>query len=127
MRKINVFRFVALLVLVLLGFYFVPNTFSQSALGASVISGTVKSSDGKSLEGVAVSSRGNDKTFATTVYTDKNGVFYFPGFESGQYKIWAQAVGFVADKTDLELSSGETENRVDAQQAQRFPQTVLRH
>src|SRR5579862_8891644 len=79
---------------------------SQTGPGAALLSGTVKSSDGKPLEGVAVSARANDKTFTTSVYTDGNGSFYFPGLETGQYKVWAQAVGFDADKKELELSSG---------------------
>jgi streptogramin lyase len=110
MTRINVNYLPALVVLVLAGFYVEPNMFSQTGSGTSTILGTVKSSDGKPLEGVAVSARGNDKTFTTSVYTDRDGTYYFPEFERGKYKIWAQAVGFDADKKDLELSGGEKKN-----------------
>ena len=47
----------------------------------SALSGSVKSSDGKPLEGVGVSARGASETFTTTVYTDESGRYSFPADE----------------------------------------------
>src|ERR1700704_6789896 len=67
---------------------------AQSAPATAILSGTVKSSDGKPLEGVGVSARNAGETFTTTVYTDQSGRYLFPPVSSGQYKVWARAVGF---------------------------------
>lgn len=72
------------------------------------LSGTVKSSDGKPLEGVGVSARNASETFTTTVYTDQNGRYTFPPISSGQYKVWAQAVGFDIATTDAGLAGTGT-------------------
>lgn len=84
------------------------NAGSQSASGAAALSGTVKSSDGKPLEGVGVSARGAADTFTTTVYTDDAGRYLFPSLPAGAYKMRAQAVGFEAAKTDAILSADAT-------------------
>jgi streptogramin lyase len=82
------------------------NSFSQSASPTGTLSGTVKSSDGKPLEGVGVSARRVSETFTTTVYTDESGRYLFPPRGSGRYKVWAQAVGFDTSRTDADLSDG---------------------
>ena len=82
------------------------NVFSKPASATGTLSGTVKSSDGKPLEGVGVSARGVSETFTTTVYTDGSGRYSFPAMSSGQYKVWAQAVGFETAKADAGLSDG---------------------
>ena len=82
------------------------NGFSQSAPAASTLSGTVKSSDGKPLEGVGVSARGASGMFTTTVYTDESGRYVFPPMHSGQYSVWAQTVGFETAKAEADLSDG---------------------
>ena len=74
----------------------------------SNLAGTVKSSDGKLLEGIGVSARADGKTFTTTVYTDLKGEYLFPPLEAGQFTIRAQAVGFQAGKAELKLSAGQT-------------------
>ena len=75
----------------------------------SPLKGAVKSADGKPMEGVAVSARADGKTFTTTVYTGRNGDYHFPPLEppmeGGQYKIWAQAVGFEAGRAATRLST----------------------
>jgi streptogramin lyase len=80
--------------------------FSQSAPATGTLSGTIKSSDGKALEGVGVSARGMSDTFTTTVYTDESGRYLFPSMNSGQYKVWAQAVGFETSRVEAGLSDG---------------------
>jgi streptogramin lyase len=71
-----------------------------------VLSGTVKSSEGKPLEGVSVSARNAGETFTTTVYTDESGRYAFPLLSDGAYKIWAQAVGFEAARAESTLANG---------------------
>ena len=92
-------------VVLLMGFCSVPSAFSQYAPGGPVLKGTVKSSDGKAMEGVTVSIRGEGKSFVTTVYTDAQGAYYFPPLEKGKFKLWAQAVGFQGVKLDIDITS----------------------
>jgi streptogramin lyase len=82
------------------------NVSSKPASATGTLSGTVKSSDGKPLEGVGVSARGVSETFTTTVYTDGSGRYLFPAMSSGQYKVWAQAVGFEPARADAGLADG---------------------
>src|SRR6266566_6571724 len=100
---------VSLLVFVILmiGFCFLAqDILAQSAPATAILSGTVKSSDGKALEGVGVSARNAAETFTTTVYTDQSGRYFFPPVSGGQYKIWAQAVGFETAVAEAELAGG---------------------
>jgi virginiamycin B lyase len=83
----------------------VPSAFSQYAPGGPVLKGTVKSSDGKPMEGVTVSTRGEGKSFATTVYTDPQGAYYFPPLEKGKFKLWAQAEGFEGVRLDVNIAN----------------------
>src|SRR6266481_4580097 len=85
---------------------------AQSAPATANLSGTVKSSDGKPLEGVGVSARNAGETFTTTVYTDQSGRYFFPPVSSGQYKVWAQAVGFDTATSEVGLA-GAGKKQVD--------------
>jgi streptogramin lyase len=69
--------------------------------------GTVKSSDGKPLEGVPVSAKAQGSTITTSVYTNQSGEYNFPPLPDGQYRIWAQAVGFELTHAEQTLSSGK--------------------
>jgi virginiamycin B lyase len=89
-------------------FFHAASGVSQPASGTSALSGTVKSADGKPLEGVGVSARGANDTFATTVYTDDAGRYLFPPLPAGDYKMRAQAVGFEAARTDAQLGAGSS-------------------
>src|SRR6202049_3777874 len=82
------------------------NMLAQSAPATAILSGTVKSSDGKPLEGVGVSARNAGETFTTTVYTDQGGRYAFPPVNGGQYKVWGQAVGFETATAEVGLSGG---------------------
>jgi virginiamycin B lyase len=105
-RKI---QFVALACLAAISWFsYAKNAGSQSASGVAALSGTVKSADGKSLEGVGVSARGTADTFTTTVYTDDAGRYQFRSLPPGEYKVRAQAVGFEAAKAEAVLSGGAT-------------------
>ena len=75
-------------------------------LPSTGLMGTVKSADGKVMEGVAVSARAANQTFTTSVYTDKDGEYHFPQLANGSYKVWAQAVGFELTGGDVTYASG---------------------
>ncbi|HWF13560.1 MAG TPA: carboxypeptidase regulatory-like domain-containing protein [Candidatus Acidoferrales bacterium] len=110
-RKIATFFFVlSIAALTFMGL--AQRNFAQSAPPSAVLSGTVESTDGKPLGGIGVSARGANNTFTTTVYTDDAGRYLFPPMENGQYKIWAQAVGFEIFKGDATLSDG-TEKQME--------------
>src|SRR5437762_2160129 len=75
-------------------------TVYAAKLPGTGIMGSVKSSDGKRMEGVAVSALAEGKTFTTSVYTNHDGEYYFPALDSGQYRVWAQAVGFEVARSE---------------------------
>ncbi len=82
--------------------------YSQAAPAAGVLSGIVRDAGGKALDGVGVSARGANEMFTTTVYTDDSGRYFFPPLHGGQYKIWAQAVGFEISRAEARLADGTT-------------------
>lgn len=69
--------------------------------------GTVKSADGKPLEGVPISAKAQGSTMTTSVYTNQSGDYYFPSLPDGQYRLWAQAVGFELTRAEQAISSGK--------------------
>ena len=76
-------------------------------LPSTGLMGTVKSADGKIMEGVAVSARANSHTYTTSVYTDADGQYHFPEISNGNYKVWAQAVGYEMAGGELAYASGK--------------------
>jgi hypothetical protein len=78
-----------------------------------VLTGTIKSADGKALEGVTVSARLEGRTFTTSVFTNAAGAYTFPSMAAGKYKVWAQAVGFDAARADVDVSAGRAAGRYD--------------
>jgi hypothetical protein len=105
LRK-NAGVFFGLAVLPFLFFLCAQSAFSQSSSATGLLSGSIKSSDGKPLGGVGVSARASGETFTTTVYTDESGRYSFPPLKGGQYKVWAQAVSFEASRMDAPLTEG---------------------
>ena len=77
------------------------------AAGATNLSGSVKTTDGKALEGVAVSARADDQRFTTSVYSDASGSYSFPELGAGHYKIWAQTIGFDAAVKEADLNGSK--------------------
>ena len=69
--------------------------------------GVIRSPDGKAMEGVAVSARSQNQTFTTSVYTNRDGEYYFPLLADGQYRVWAQAVGFETARSEQRIASGK--------------------
>src|SRR5580693_8965393 len=66
----------------------------------STLMGTIRDVGGEPLNGVPVSARATDQTFTTSVYTDDKGEYVFPTLPRGDYKVWAQAVGYSMTSMD---------------------------
>jgi streptogramin lyase len=76
---------------------------SRSPSGS--LDGDVKATTGESLEGVAVSARAAGRTITTTVFSDAKGRYVFPALPVGKYKVWAQAEGYRAAKSDVDVAT----------------------
>src|SRR5262245_49947420 len=74
------------------------------------LSGSISSAAGQKLDGVTVSAKMVGSTITTSVYTDADGNYYFPAMPAGQYKVWAQALGFERANADVNLSANKRQN-----------------
>ncbi len=101
MRNIRIlFSALSLFALVLATFVLAASVFSQDT--QAKIRGTVTSADGKPLDGVTVSVRGQNEPFATTVFTNEHGVYVFPSLgRNTKYSLMAQAMGFQTVRADV--------------------------
>jgi virginiamycin B lyase len=116
MRKFTNSYWTPALIVMLAGTFGGPSAFSQSAPGGPKFRGTVTSLDGKPMEGVTISIRGEGKTFVTSVFTNQRGVYVFPPMENGlKYSLWAQAQGFKTARRDVEAGSGEVQSVAELQ------------
>ena len=70
-----------------------------------LLAGTITDAAGEPLEGVVVSVRASGSNLTTSVYTDADGDYVFPGMAPGPYRLWAQAVSYAAGRAELELRS----------------------
>jgi streptogramin lyase len=70
-----------------------------------VLNGKISSESGAKLDGVTVSAKRDGSTITTSVYTDKDGMYYFPPLAAGHYHVWAQALGFEATKLAVDLAA----------------------
>jgi streptogramin lyase/mono/diheme cytochrome c family protein len=68
------------------------------------MSGTI-TSQGRPLDGVAVSAHAPGTTITTSVYTDERGEYVFPPLRSGRYELWAQAVGYATGRATVSLDA----------------------
>jgi hypothetical protein len=75
-----------------------------------VLSGAVTAQSGQKLEGVTVSAKLEGSTITTSVYTDASGVYVFPPLPAGKYRVWAQALGFEANKGAVDLTAARRQN-----------------
>ena len=75
-----------------------------AASNETILFGMITSASGEPMEGVVVSARDPWKPLTTSVYTDAAGEYYFPPMESKTYKVWAQAKGFDAGRTEVTLN-----------------------
>ncbi len=85
---------------------------AQSGSGPAIIQGNIKSADGTPMEGVIVSARASDKSFTTSVFSDRQGNYVFPPLDAGQYKVWAQAVGFDAGRAEFALAGARVDRNL---------------
>ena len=105
MSKIPISKIMTLLpasaLVLTLGLLAAPASYSADAS----LMGTVHTSDGSALDGVTVSARSSAKTYTTTVFTDEAGKYFFPPLAEGNYRIWAQAVGFETARAEQTLDA----------------------
>jgi hypothetical protein len=110
MRRSKNFYLMQVLFVTLASTFGASDVFSQYAPGGPKLRGAVKTQEGKSLEGVTASIRGEGKTFVTTVFTNQQGVYVFPSLEKGiKYNLWAQAQGFQTARLTVDGGSGEVQ------------------
>jgi streptogramin lyase len=76
----------------------------------ALLSGAVKSADGKAMGGVTVSAKAAGTSITTTVFTDDTGNYYFPPLPSGRYRVWAQALTFEPGKGEVDLSANRRQD-----------------
>jgi hypothetical protein len=74
------------------------------------LSGAITGANGQKLDGVTVSAKMVGGTITTSVYTDADGNYYFPAMPGGQYKVWAQALGFERADANVDLSANKRQN-----------------
>src|SRR5690242_4085540 len=79
----------------------------EASIFAASLSGTIKSADGKTLEGITVSLKQAGSTITTSVFTDEQGLYVFPPANPGSYKLWAQAIGFETARAEVSLSDSQ--------------------
>src|SRR5215469_7494076 len=80
------------------------------ALADALLSGTIKTPDGKLLDGVTVSAKPDGGTVTTSVFTDENGQYFFPPLPTGHYRVWAQALSFQIAKSDVDLAANRKQD-----------------
>ena len=69
------------------------------------LSGTIASAAGEKMGGVTVSAKEVGTTITTTVFTDPAGAYVFPPLPEGQYRVWAQAIGYGTAKNEFALGA----------------------
>lgn len=76
----------------------------KAAGNGVLLTGMVKSAQGEKIAGVTVSAKASGSTITTSVFTDSDGNFYFPRLSEGQYRVWAQAVGYDAGRAEVQMA-----------------------
>lgn len=100
---------VVLLGAVSMGLLAVPTAHSlhlasdKGLTAGAILRGEVKGPSGEVLEGVPVSARADGETITTSVYTNEAGSYEFPPLHEGNYRVWAQAVGFEAAQRQAQI------------------------
>ncbi len=77
---------------------------AKAADNGALLTGTVKSAQGENMAGVTVSAKMKGSAITTTGFTDKDGSFYFPRLADGNYRVWAQAVGYDEGQSEMQLA-----------------------
>jgi streptogramin lyase len=76
------------------------------------LSGAITSASGQKLEGVTVYAKMEGSTVTTSVYADETGTYSFPPLPAGTYRVWAQALGFEATKSTVDLTARRKQDLV---------------
>jgi hypothetical protein len=84
----------------------VAHVVAASAADPAILTGAVTAPGGEAMGGVTVSAKAVGSTITTSVFTDDSGTYYFPTLPPGQYRVWAQALGFETAKGETELKTG---------------------
>jgi streptogramin lyase len=84
----------------------VAHVVAASAADPAILTGAVTAPGGETMGGVTVSAKAVGSTITTSVFTDEGGTYYFPALPPGQYRVWAQALGFETAKGETELKTG---------------------
>ena len=77
-----------------------------------VLTGAITSSSGQKLDGVTVYAKMDGSTITTSVYTNESGAYDFPPLPEGKYRVWAQALGFEAAASTVELTARRRQDLV---------------
>jgi streptogramin lyase len=80
------------------------------AFANTLLSGTVRSADGKAMGGVTVSAKPQAGTVTTTVFSDEAGNYYFPELPDGHYRVWAQALSYQTGKGEVDLAKNSKQD-----------------
>jgi streptogramin lyase/mono/diheme cytochrome c family protein len=81
-------------------------TLSVKGAEENLLTGTITSTAGAPIEGVAVSAQVAGEPITTSVYTGADGRYFFPAMKGSQYKVWAQAVGLERAEAVADLAAG---------------------
>ena len=81
------------------------SSWQHQPIADALLSGMIKSSDGKAMGGVTVSAKPEGGTITTTVFTDEAGNYYFPPLPAGHYRVWAQALSYQTAKGEVDLAA----------------------
>lgn len=81
---------------------------STDAAVERVLAGTVTSTSGAPIEGVAVSAQIPGVPITASVYTGADGRYFFPPLEAGEYNVWAQATGLERAEGKAHIGSDPT-------------------
>lgn len=77
---------------------------AQAAPNEVFLFGVATSASGEKMGGVTVSAKAEEATITTSVFTDSAGNYYFPAMPPGKYNVWAQATGYGAARSEVDLS-----------------------
>ena len=91
-------------------FFLALSFLAPAHAGEAVLSGSVSESHGGKMAGVAVSAKPAGGTITTTVYTDKAGNYTLTPLPAGNYRVWAQALGYETAKIEVDLSASAKRN-----------------
>jgi len=79
--------------------------------GGAILAGSIRSANGQGMEGVTVSARPEGSTVTTSVFTDEEGIYVFPPLGNGNYRVWAQTVGFATAHAQAQLNGPAVSRR----------------